>query len=261
MGVPDDRPPMNIANLFVRASRRRADGPAVALGTDVLLTHDALVTPRGRDRRGAAPALRPGAGRSRGPGHEQRPRLPRAAARRLACRAHHGAGQCQAAPSRARLHPGPCRRQGVLRDAGSGRDRGAARGRASLIGAGRRGRQPRPSDAARGRADRACRSAPGRRRLAVLHQRHDWPSQGRHADPSQPFGDDPGLSRGCRPHRARAMRSSMPHRCHTARGFMSCHMRRAAPASCCRPAAASIPPRFFRSSRRGVAPEIPDRAV
>jgi long-chain acyl-CoA synthetase len=35
---------MNIANLFVRASRRRADGPAVALGTDVLLTHSALVT-------------------------------------------------------------------------------------------------------------------------------------------------------------------------------------------------------------------------
>jgi long-chain acyl-CoA synthetase len=34
---------MNIANLFVRASRRIADGPAVALGQDVLLTHGALV--------------------------------------------------------------------------------------------------------------------------------------------------------------------------------------------------------------------------
>jgi long-chain acyl-CoA synthetase len=34
---------MNIANLFVRAGRRLADGPAVALGPDVLLTHGALV--------------------------------------------------------------------------------------------------------------------------------------------------------------------------------------------------------------------------
>jgi long-chain acyl-CoA synthetase len=34
---------MNIANLFVRASRRLADGPALALGQDVLLTHAALV--------------------------------------------------------------------------------------------------------------------------------------------------------------------------------------------------------------------------
>jgi long-chain acyl-CoA synthetase len=34
---------MNIAELFVRAARRHADGPAVALGADVLLTHDALV--------------------------------------------------------------------------------------------------------------------------------------------------------------------------------------------------------------------------
>ena len=34
---------MNIANLFVRASRRIADGPAVALGQDMLLTHSALV--------------------------------------------------------------------------------------------------------------------------------------------------------------------------------------------------------------------------
>jgi long-chain acyl-CoA synthetase len=39
---PDDRA-VNIANLFVRASRRLADGPAVALGPDVLLTHGELV--------------------------------------------------------------------------------------------------------------------------------------------------------------------------------------------------------------------------
>jgi long-chain acyl-CoA synthetase len=33
----------NIANLFLRASRRLADGPALALGQDVLLSHGALV--------------------------------------------------------------------------------------------------------------------------------------------------------------------------------------------------------------------------
>ena len=36
------RPPMNIADLFLRASRRRADAPAVALGPDMLLTQGAL---------------------------------------------------------------------------------------------------------------------------------------------------------------------------------------------------------------------------
>jgi non-ribosomal peptide synthetase component F len=40
---PDGGCDVNIANLFLRASRRRADDPAVALGQDVLLSHGALM--------------------------------------------------------------------------------------------------------------------------------------------------------------------------------------------------------------------------
>jgi long-chain acyl-CoA synthetase len=55
---------MNIANLFVRASRRIVDGPAVALGSDVLLTHGALARRAAaiagalRSRHGLAPGDR-----------------------------------------------------------------------------------------------------------------------------------------------------------------------------------------------------------
>jgi long-chain acyl-CoA synthetase len=61
---PDDRPPMNVANLFLRASRRLADGPALAMGHDVLLTHAALMRRAAaiagalRSRYGLAPADR-----------------------------------------------------------------------------------------------------------------------------------------------------------------------------------------------------------
>ena len=245
---PDDRPPMNIANLFVRASRRRADGPAVALGTDVLLTHDALVQRAAaiagalRQRFGLAPGDRAALVMSNVPdylelllagwhaGLAMVPANARLHRRELAyILGHAGARVCFVTPDLAEtVAPLEGELPSLERvvEVGS-RDHLALRA---------------------GRADRACRGGPGRRRLAVLHQRHDRPAQGRHADPSQPSGDDLGLSRGCRRHRAERCDPPCRAACRTARGFMSCRMRRAAPARCCRPAAASIRPRFFAAA-------------
>ena len=152
--------PMNIASLFVRAGRADAGRPALALGADVTLTYGELVAARRRDRRAAALAARAAAGRSGRAGDEEPARLRRAAARRLVRRPDHGAGQRQAAPARVRLHSRSFRRQGVLRERGSGRGGGAGRGRARRRGAGDRGRQPGASSAAAGRpgADRRGRA-------------------------------------------------------------------------------------------------------
>ena len=64
-----------------------------------------------------------------------------------------------------------------------------------------------------------CRSAErdaGRRGLAVLHQRHHRPPQGRDDHAPQPDDDGPGLLRRCRCRVAPTTRSSMRRRCRTA---------------------------------------------
>ena len=98
-------------------------------------------------------------------------------------------------------------------------------------------------------------AAPGRRRLAVLHQRHDRTAQGSDADPSQSAGHEPRPISPMSTRSRRAMRSCMPRRCRMARGSTSCRTGCAAPARCCRPAAASIRPRCWLCCRPRAWPE------
>jgi hypothetical protein len=63
----------------------------------------------------------------------------------------------------------------------------------------------------RRRSPRACSDSAGRSGLALLHERHHGPPQGRDAEPPQPPRDDPVLLRGYRPHRGGAERLFRRH--------------------------------------------------
>ena len=86
------------------------------------------------------------------------------------------------------------------------------------------------TEAAAAPAERA-----GRARVAVLHQRHDRPAQGRDAHPPQPARDDARATSPTSTRSTPATRSSTPRRCRTARGSTSLpHVARAAHATSCR---------------------------
>ena len=127
------------------------------------------------------------AGGSGGDRHEQSPGISRSAVCDLARRTRRGADERQAARRRARLH---CRACASVADPGEPRPRRRCR----AAWPHRRHRQRRMA-APQPRRRRRCRAAtPRRSRLAVLHERHHRPAEGRDADAPQSDGDDAGLS-------------------------------------------------------------------
>ncbi len=150
-------------------------------------------------RPGAAAARRrPAARRPRRAVHAQPPALSGSAVGRLVGRAGGGAGQRQAAPGRSGMDHRQCRSALGLRHARRG---AAAAGRSAAPGGGRigRGRRAAGADGRTAAAGGAHARRPG---LAVLHQRHHRPAQGRDADAAQPDDDGAGLLRRRRPDRA-----------------------------------------------------------
>ena len=91
---------------------------------------------------------------------------------------------------------------------------------------------------------RVRRHRPGvvrRRRsgVALLHQRHDRPAEGRRDLARQPAGDEPMLPRLSSRRSRRETRCCIRHRCRTARASTSCRMWRRARSTSCRNRAAS----------------------
>ena len=173
---------MNIASLFVRARPAGAPiGPAMALGTDVLLSHGALVQPGGRDGRRAAHGSRAGAGRCVALVMRNSPAY---AELFYACW-HAGLA---AVPVNAKLHP---KELAYIIDHSQARvvfasDDHAQDVASAVADAGSPARVivvGTPEYARLAAADpiAIARAEPGRPRLAVLHERHDRPAQGRDA--------------------------------------------------------------------------------
>ena len=192
---------MNVANLFLRAGRAHGERPAVALGADVLLSYGQLV------RRGAIIAA--GCARVRsGPGDRVALVMKNVPEYVELLLGGWHAGLTMV-PANAKLHPREL--EYILDHSGarvafvtadlieaSGRSRRASRRwSASSRSASAEYRAP-----AHRRSGADDRGHAGRRRLAVLHERHHGPAQGRDAKPSQPAGDDARLLRGRRPDRA-----------------------------------------------------------
>ena len=148
-----------------------------------------------------APARhRAAAGRTGAAVCAQPPALPRSAVGPVVGRPGGGAGQRQAAPARGRMDRGQLRRALGLRHGRRGRcaaGRHRAPGRAGLA---RRRRAAGRGVGPLGRAGGRARA--GRHRLAVLHQWHHRPPQGRDAERAQPDDHGPGLSRRRRSGRA-----------------------------------------------------------
>ena len=201
---------MNLALWLDRAGLADPQRPALGIGPRVLRTYGETA---GRAAR-LAGALRgpwPQARRPRRHRRQEQPGLCRDSLCDLACRARRRAGQRQAARRRAWLHPRTIRRAGVLcLRRPRRRDRAARAERASsaliVIGSAEyRSAVRRRSD--RGRAARRQRS-----RLAVLHLRHDRPSEGRDADPSGAGGGEPRLSQPRSMRSRPAIRSCTPRR-------------------------------------------------
>ena len=176
---------MNIANLFSRAGRTHAELPAVALGPDVLLSYGQLA------RRGAIMAGRLRAAFGLAPGDRVALVMKNVPEYVELLLAGWYAGLTMV-PANAKLHP---RELEYILDHSGARvcfvtpdlidGVGPLEESVDRSGADRRGRQRRLPRAARGRSGADDRGGAGRRRLAVLHQRHHRPAQGRDADPSQ----------------------------------------------------------------------------
>ena len=198
---------MNIANLFMRAGRAHAELPAVALGADVLLSYGQLV------RRGAVLAGRLREALGLAPGDRVALVMKNVPEYVELLLAGWYAGLTMV-PANAKLHP---RELEYILDHSGARvcfvtpdlidgDRAARGEQRRASRAHRRGRQRRVPRPAQRRSGADDRGRAGRRRLAVLHERHHGPAEGRDAEPSQPAGHDAVVLRGRRPDRARRRR-------------------------------------------------------
>ena len=107
--------------------------------------------------------------------------------RRVAGRHDRGADELQAASARDGVDPEELGGAILRGDAGAGREDGGDHRRD--VAADRRDRDARLQGAAVSRRNQGYAGRSGRCRLAVLHERHHRPAEGRAADSSQPAGD------------------------------------------------------------------------
>ena len=156
--------------------------------------------PRRRHRRLAA-RRRPATGRPCGDRNEELSRIHRIALRHLACGPLRRAGQCPPAPERVRLYLREFGRAACRGDAGPrGRARPCLR-RSARGGAHARGGRGGVPHTLRWGAGRPRRRRADGQCLAVLHQRHDRPAQGRDALAPQPHALHARLFLRCGRHR------------------------------------------------------------
>ncbi len=213
---------MNLASHLARNAGLRPDAPALARGDTVVATWAEMQARVARraggllGRLGLHPRDRVALLMKNAPLYAE-----------LLYAAWH-AGLC-AVPINAKLHPREVAyilensgAAAVFVDAGPRRDRRRRARRGQSDGAGlRRDRSGvRGAGHRRSRADGRGRG--GRSRLALLHQRHDRPAQGRDAEPSQSSRHGAQLCRRCRPALGVAVACCTRHRCRTDPASTSC---------------------------------------
>ena len=208
--------PLNLFALLDQAAARHGDRGAVYLGERQLHTWARAARPRAAARRldsaSSAPG-RPDRRRQREPARDRR-----ADVRDLGGRVRLRPDQLQAAPAARWRRSSTTPARAVVfaspKIAPAGRGRPACRSRRSASPEYEsRWPQSRPIAAAEHR--------PGRAGLAVLHQRHHRPVQGRDAVAPQPDGDDGVAPRRLRLTRTRTAAWSTAPRCRTARASTS----------------------------------------
>ncbi len=203
-----------------------------------------------RDARGAGGARSPVRSRRRGSGAASASRSSRATSRRTSRRCSpaggRGSSPCRSTRSSTRRSSRSCSRT-AARAGRSSTPRGRRRS-AAIAGDGA-GLDASSSSAAAEYAKLARRRAASgaggvcrrRSRVALLHERHDGPAEGRRDLARQPARDEPVLPRRTSRRSRPATRCCIRRRCRTARGCTCCRTWRRARSTSCRNRAASMP--------------------